>query len=133
MRPESPPGAARALYRDAFGRIQEDVRSRGLSSRFAWLFAKVRMLLAPGGLFVFDCPNRSFELETRNQQGWHNYNIYDVFYCPEMIQADALRNGFELAELIPIGENIHMGRREIPNQAISWVAACRPTERRREA
>lgn len=58
--------------------FQRDDRTR--------LYAQIRRVLRPGGVFVIDAQNRAISLPHREQKGLETYPIYDVLYeLPELI------------------------------------------------
>ncbi len=67
--------------------FQRDDRTR--------LYAQIRRVLRPGGVFVMDAQNRAISLPHREQKGLETYPIYDVLYeLPELIgelQAEQFR------------------------------------------
>ncbi len=67
------------------------------------LYKKIRECLDENGIFVFDVPNRTFELKLKTMNGWGNYNIYDVFFTKEDIIRELQNNGFEVRYIIPVG------------------------------
>lgn len=70
------------------------------------LYKKIRNCLSENGIFIFDVPNKVFELKLKNINGWGNYNIYDVFFTKEEIISELKNNGFELKYIIPIGKGL---------------------------
>lgn len=70
------------------------------------LYSKIRKNMTENGIFIFDVPNRDFELRLKNINGWGNYNIYDVFFTRDSISEELRNNGFEIRYIIPVGKGL---------------------------
>jgi hypothetical protein len=60
------------------------------------LYAEIRRVLRPGGLFMVDALNREVSLPYRLRRGVERYHIYDVLYRREEIEAELQPAGFRV-------------------------------------
>jgi len=120
-----PPGSVDCATCFRFAR-HLDYRGRRL------LYAKVRALLAPGGLFVLDVPNREIEVAVRDRAGWDSYEVYDVFWTRERFVEEMEAAGFSVDSLFEVGRGRWHGVTDRPLDEAPgrWVAVCtrRPDE-----
>lgn len=87
------------------------------------IYSKIRTLLKPQGFLIFDVPNRYTEILLRNKLGWDKFNIYDVFWTKESISAELELSGFELKNLINVGQYCFRDFLSFDfNLPISWIA-----------
>lgn len=90
------------------------------------IYAKISKLLKTDGLLIFDVPNKYTEVMLRNKLGWDQFNIYDVFWTKESIDKELKLNGFELRNLISVGQycfrDTLMMEFALP---MSWVAVAK--------
>jgi len=63
------------------------------------LYAEIRRVLRPGGVFMMDALNREVSLPHRTKRGVDSYQIYDVLYDRGEIQAELAEAGFRLASI----------------------------------
>ena len=86
------------------------------------LWAKLRGALREDGILLFDVPNLMFEIPHRQQTGWENYPIYDVFWTADSIRKELADNGLALTALVPVGEGLYPAANGIP---MTWTAAAK--------
>jgi SAM-dependent methyltransferase len=60
------------------------------------LYAEIRRVLRPGGIFMVDALNRDVSQPFRVQRGLERYHIYDVLYRHDEIEAELRDNGFRV-------------------------------------
>jgi len=82
-------GAFDAAYTCRFIRhFQLDDRRR--------LYAEIRRVLRPAGVFIVDALNRDVSLPQRLKRGLDHYQIYDVLYRRDEIEAELRAAGFRV-------------------------------------
>lgn len=64
------------------------------------LYAEVRRVLAPGGLFVVDALNFDTSYPARVQRGLEHYKIYDVLYRRGEAEQELASAGFQVARSV---------------------------------
>lgn len=90
------------------------------------IFNKIASLLNPNGLLIFDVPNLKAEVALRNAIGWQHFNIYDVFWTKESIQAELESYGFEVVRTVPIDAYyFEQLPDEYRQEAMSWTVVAR--------
>jgi len=90
------------------------------------IYARIRRLLKPGGLLLFDVPNKYTEILLRNRLGWDKFNIYDVFWTKESIREELLANGLALQNLIEVGQYCFRESLDLDfARPMAWVAIAR--------
>ncbi len=75
------------------------------------LYAEIRRVLRPGGLFMADALNREVSLPYRLKRGVDSYHIYDVLYRREEIEAELQSAGFRVVAVESIIKHPHVQRR----------------------
>lgn len=73
------------------------VRHFQLEQRRA-LYVEIRRVLAPNGVFMLDALNRDVSLPYRVKRGIEHYEIYDVLYGLEEIEAELRQAGFRVLQ-----------------------------------
>jgi ubiquinone/menaquinone biosynthesis C-methylase UbiE len=63
------------------------------------LYAEIRRVLTPNGVFVLDAQNRAISLPHRQRKGLDTYRIYDVLYDREELVAELESAGFRVARI----------------------------------
>ncbi len=63
------------------------------------LYAQIRRVLVPGGVFVLDALNRAVSLPHRLQKGLDRYPIFDVLYDPPELVGELEAAGFRVLHL----------------------------------
>lgn len=61
------------------------------------LYAEIRRVLRPGGVFMVDALNREVSLPHRAKRGVDSYQIYDVLYDRGELEAELAEAGFRVA------------------------------------
>ncbi len=90
------------------------------------LYNKILQLLKEDGLLIFDIPNKKAEILLRNNLGWGNFNIYDIFWSKSSIQDELNLNGFDLVKLIEVGKYLFQDIFKFDYyMPISWVAVAK--------
>lgn len=64
------------------------------------IYRQVRNVLADGGYFVFEAPNRRKNRVVRRIVGEDKYNVYDFFTEEKEIVSELESNGFEVLQMI---------------------------------
>jgi ubiquinone/menaquinone biosynthesis C-methylase UbiE len=60
------------------------------------LYAEIRRVLRPGGTFMLDALNREVSLPHRHKRGVESYEIYDVLYDRNELEAELREAGFRV-------------------------------------
>jgi SAM-dependent methyltransferase len=63
------------------------------------LYAEIRRVLRPGGVFMLDALNREVSLPHRSKRGIESYHIYDVLYDRGELEAELEEAGFRVANV----------------------------------
>jgi ubiquinone/menaquinone biosynthesis C-methylase UbiE len=63
------------------------------------LYAEIRRVLRPGGVFMMDALNREVSLPHRAKRGVESYEIYDVLYDRDELEAELEEAGFRLVRI----------------------------------
>jgi SAM-dependent methyltransferase len=86
------------------------------------LYSKIRTVMTENGIFIFDVPNRNFELRLKNINGWGNYNIYDVFFTRESISEELEKNGFQIRYIVPAGKGL--AEKVSADEPMTWTVGA---------
>lgn len=63
------------------------------------LYAEIRRVMTPSGVFVLDAQNRAISLPHRQRKGVDTYRIYDVLYDRDELLAELGSVGFRVARI----------------------------------
>ncbi|MGN7353651.1 glycosyltransferase [Paenibacillus amylolyticus] len=77
------------------------------------IYSKIHGLIKDG-IVIADFPDKRSETQLRESLGWSAFNIYDVFWTEVEIIQELNDNGFEVLEMIPVGELL-MSKEQIRN------------------
>ncbi|WP_165789955.1 glycosyltransferase [Paenibacillus sp. GM1FR] len=77
------------------------------------IYSKIHELIKDG-IVIADFPDKRSETQLRESLGWSAFNIYDVFWNELEIVQELNDNGFEILEMIPVGELL-MSKDQIKN------------------
>jgi SAM-dependent methyltransferase len=75
------------------------------------LYAEIRRVLRPGGLFMVDAINREVSLPFRLKRGVERYDIYDVLYRRDEVEAELGAAGFDVVAVESIIKHPGVQRR----------------------
>jgi SAM-dependent methyltransferase len=90
------------------------------------IYRTIAELLRPGGVFIFDCPDRASEIAIRKIQGWGQYPIYDVFWSEDAIDQEMGASPMVVVEKRGIGRAaLHGIRGALGERPVRWVVVCR--------
>lgn len=89
------------------------------------IYRTVAELLRPGGLLIFDAPDRASEMAIRRVQGWGRYPVYDVFWSEAALEDEIARSPLVLKEKRGIGRaHLHGVGGAEGLRPVRWVVAC---------
>ncbi len=89
-------------------------------------YGRIQDLLTEEGIVIFDFPNRTAELALRKKHGWHNFNIYDVFWTLDSLQQEVSNNGLEIVNYLSVGEGLLAELEgQLRDEPLIWVVALK--------
>ena len=90
------------------------------------LYAEIRRVLRPGGLFMVDALNREVSLPYRLRRGVDKYQIYDVLYRRDEIEAELRTAGFRVVAVEGTIKHLAIQRslNRLRRVKLAWLAGA---------